>query len=146
MPIRADLRKHYGKRWREEIRPRILARAGHKCEQCGKPDRKRVWVYRPEHGEDQYWSLYSGLLQKWTYCALGGGGNFRLFPRQWHLARRILVVLAVCHRNHRSGEDDDSNLVAWCQWCHLHHDAGQHRETRATRKDAARPLLQEARA
>jgi len=32
MPIRPDQRHHYGREWRREIRPEILARAGDRCE------------------------------------------------------------------------------------------------------------------
>jgi hypothetical protein len=42
MPIRPDLRRFYGRDWRRVVRPRILARAGNKCEECGKPDREHV--------------------------------------------------------------------------------------------------------
>lgn len=35
VPIRPEFRHFYGREWREEIRPRILARAGNKCERCG---------------------------------------------------------------------------------------------------------------
>jgi hypothetical protein len=35
MPIRKEFRKFYGKKWREEIRPKVQARAGDCCEQCG---------------------------------------------------------------------------------------------------------------
>ena len=46
VPIQPELRHFYGVEWCEVIRPRILKRARYKCEQCGKPDRTRVWVYR----------------------------------------------------------------------------------------------------
>ena len=58
--------------------------------------------------------------------------------------RGIRVVLTVAHLNHTPGDDRDENLKALCQWCHLHHDAGHHKETRATRKDATRGLLASA--
>jgi hypothetical protein len=35
MPIRPDLRHFYGTIWKEEVRPKILARAGGRCEACG---------------------------------------------------------------------------------------------------------------
>jgi HNH endonuclease len=56
-------------------------------------------------------------------------------------SRVIEVVLTVAHLNHVAGDDRDENLAALCQYCHLMHDAEQHRESRATRKDSARPLL-----
>jgi hypothetical protein len=125
MPIRAELRKFYGREWRTVTRPRILLRASNKCEQCGKLNRRRVWVWRNRgvwpYPSDQYWSSVKGDGQRWHYCTYHGEvGNFRLFGAQWSQARRIRVVLTIAHLNHRPGDD---------------------KETRATRKDAARPLL-----
>lgn len=34
VPVRPELRKFYGYHWRYVIRPRILARAGGRCEKC----------------------------------------------------------------------------------------------------------------
>jgi HNH endonuclease len=53
----------------------------------------------------------------------------------------VKIVLTVAHLNHVAGEDDDENLAALCQRCHLKHDRPQHAESRAKRKDAGRPLL-----
>lgn len=53
-------------------------------------------------------------------------------------------MLAVAHLNHVAGDDRDENLKALCQWCHLHWDQIHHKETRSSRKDAARPLLKGA--
>ncbi len=158
MPIRPEYRKFYtaAAGW-PATRRRILERAGGrfnakgrylggaKCEQCGKPDRRQVWVYRsPSNG--QYWTQFTRRGQKWHYCLLGGAtGSFGLFgARQWKLARRIRVVLTIGHLNHTPGDDRDENLKALCQWCHFHHDKAHHKQTRCIRKDAARPLIQGA--
>jgi hypothetical protein len=138
MPIRPELRHFYGREWREKTRPRILARAGGRCEHCGKPNHRRVWVISLSPGS-QYWTLTKSR-QAWHYCNLAGGsGNFLLFD--WSAARRIRVVLTIAHLNHQAGDDRDENLKALCQWCHLNHDKEHHRETRAARKDGARPLF-----
>jgi hypothetical protein len=148
MPIRKELRQFYGREWRTVTRPRILARAGNRCEQCGKPNHCRVYVWKSslparQFHADQYWTLRK-RDQEWHYCSLNGAtGNFQLFgPGQWRQARRIRVVLTIAHLNHVSGDDRDENLKALCQWCHLNYDKSHHAETRAIRKDAARPLLQ----
>lgn len=141
MPIRPEFRHFYGKVWYEEIRPRILKRAGNRCEQCGKPDRAQVWVYKGVLG--QYWTLLKGIGQKWRYCAQEGAtGSFGLFGGQWREARRIRVLLQVAHLNHTPGDDRDENLKAWCQWCHLLYDRQHHKATRTTRKDSSRPLIE----
>jgi hypothetical protein len=139
MPIRSDLRHFYrGPAWKA-TRDRIMKRAKNRCEQCGKPNHRRVWVYRSA-GYGQYWTLVKGDGQRWTYCISGVSGSFKLFGAQWKEARRIRVVCTVAHLNHVAGDDRDENLRFWCQWCHLNWDKLHHRETRARRKDAARPI------
>jgi hypothetical protein len=145
MPTRKEFRHFYtGKEW-QATRQRILERAGYKCEQCGKPDREVVEtitgrglsIYGAGGRPEMYWRSVSCSWRTWLgirAIALTG------FPRK--KIRTIRVVLSVCHVNHVSGDDRDGNLRAWCQWCHLHFDQGKHKETRAIRKDAKRPLMQ----
>jgi len=142
MPIRPELRKFYRREWRTVIRPRILARAHNRCEKCGKPNGLLVWVYRSDSC-GQYWTPHLRPVSKqvWFYCGLRTEGNFVLRPEYFHLARRIRVVLTVAHLDHDPANNRDENLKALCQWCHLDHDRAHHKETRATRKDARRPLL-----
>lgn len=136
MPIRAELRHHYGREWRTVTRPRILARAGDKCEQCGVPNHTEVlrvggWWLEPLRSErvEQRWRDERGARHQNAIAAPHGP------------ARVIRVILTVAHLNHVAGDDRDENLKALCQWCHLNYDLGHHHETRAARKDAARPLL-----
>jgi hypothetical protein len=143
MPIRPEFRHFYrSPEWRA-ARKRVLARAKNRCEQCGKRDRRRVWVFRAITGRSQYWSSVKGDGQRWHCCVRNGLEirAFRLRREQWGLARQIRVILAVVHLNHRPGDDRDENLKALCQWCHLNYDKMQHRETRCNRKDRMRPLL-----
>jgi hypothetical protein len=115
MPIRPEFRKFYGRKWRTEIRPRILARARNKCERCG------VANYEV------------GIRER--------NGMFRPVPVRKRRGYEIRIVLTVAHLNHVPGDDRDENLQALCQYHHLRLDAEHHRETRATRKDRARPVL-----
>ena len=156
MPIRRELRKFYGREWRTVTRPRILARAGYKCEQCGIAN----------HGE---FMRIGGVWLEWRSSRQLVWRRSRLRVKfgslalpVWHdsdgsilaerpapglkAARMVRIVLTIGHVNHVAGDDRDENLKAWCQWCHLHHDKLHHAETRATRKDAARPLLSSAHA
>ena len=48
MPIRADLRKFYGREWKLGTRPRILARDGYRCTACG---RRLGALYLNRHGK-----------------------------------------------------------------------------------------------
>lgn len=147
MPIRADLRHFYGREWRLVTRPRILARAENRCERCGVPNHaevKRVRGFWLEEGAT--WAL--GAFRRWLTPDGGdwleGGvllGRAGIRRDPLGRRRRVRVVLTIAHLNHRAGDDRDENLRALCQWCHLNHDLVHHAETRATRKDAARPLL-----
>jgi hypothetical protein len=128
MPIRPELRQFYGAAWRNQTRPRILERDGNKCKFCGVPNHAEVWRFKGAWFErkTRHWFSPDGSP---LYSWLGRS----------HLVK---IVITVGHLNHVSGEDRDDNLASMCQWCHLHYDRSHHKETRAARKDAARPLLQ----
>lgn len=149
MPIRPELRHFYGRAWREEIRPRILARARNRCEQCGKPNGADIFTYT--------WSVrplrfasprahYMIWLRIGTRTWRDQAGR-RIPDKVWlatlrgSLPRRIRVQLGVAHADGDPANMNEENLRAWCTWCHLHHDQPQHKQSRATRKDSARPLL-----
>lgn len=145
MPIRKNLQHHYGPEWRAVTRPRILARAGNCCERCGKPNHESVATASGKNYHDNYWMV-------WTHAArfedlniepvfFNETGEPSGLIRSDAAYRTIRVVLTVAHLNHVPGDDRDENLAALCQWCHLIHDLTHHRESRADRKDAARPLL-----
>lgn len=140
MPIRKELQVFYGREWRTVTQPRILERAGNKCEACDVPNHTDVtriggcWL-------DQTVSWTDGVIEHWR----GTDGSF-IVDRPDGRERRIRVVLTVAHLNHISGDDRDENLKAWCQWCHLNYDKAHHAESRAVRKDASRPILQLAEA
>lgn len=153
MPLDKRIRRrYYGVHWYKQVRPPILLRAGGRfdergkylggarCEQCGKPDRQTVYVWRSQSC-GQYWTL-SLVLQDWHYCAMGGAqGSFRLFGKQIRQASKIKVFIQVCHLNHVRGDDRPPNLKALCGWCHTNYDKLQHKQTREEHKDARRPLL-----
>lgn len=83
----------YPDSWKSEIRPRILKRAGNKCEDCGAKNYKP----HPETGS--------------------------------------LVVLTIAHLDHDTEHNDDDNLRAWCQRCHLRYDRELHiNNAKVTRK------------
>jgi CubicO group peptidase (beta-lactamase class C family) len=142
MPIKKELRHFYGKHWRTVVRPRILARAGNRCERCHVPngliarrcagghwyDVRAVWVRGGTRRD--------GILKTWRDEA----GHPVAKPKG-AVVRSVGIVLTVAHLNHQAGDDRDENLKALCQWCHLLHDRVHHHETRATRKDLARPIL-----
>ena len=115
MPIPREIRRlHYGTHWLRDVRPRILALANNHCERCG---------------------VANGAVGVRTK------GLFHPVPVRRRRGREITIVLTVAHLNHVPGDDGDDNLRAWCQRCHLLYDREHHHQTRALRKDEARPLL-----
>lgn len=135
MPIRAELRHFYtGPIWLS-IRQRILTRADNRCEQCGKPNRETVMTVSGGYCF-MAWTLCDGAAA-WRDCY----GKIVARVSTSFAPRFVRVVLTIAHLNHVSGDDRDENLKALCQWCHLNYDKLHHRETRAERKDRARPLL-----
>lgn len=150
MPIRPEFRRFYGRAWREEIRPRILERARNRCERCGKPDYGRVYTITWRDGATarMAWCAEPAVIVS-AWRDDRGARNLPGLRERLKLApgmRAIRVILTVAHLNHTPGDDRDENLMALCQWCHLHYDQAHHKETRSARKDAARPLLAKAQA
>jgi sugar phosphate isomerase/epimerase len=149
MPIRKDLRHFYqGPAWRA-VRRRILARAGNACEQCHKPNGEAVETITGKSLNDpvMYWRATSSTWRDWrdwldrrAPAVVAAGIKAGL----WQNRRVVKVVITIAHLNHVAGDDRDENLKALCQWCHLHYDQTHHSATRATRKDAKRPLLEQS--
>lgn len=131
MPIRKELRHHYrGPTW-QAVRRRILTRARGRCEWCGKPDRRVLWV-----APDGRWSEFNGTAHVWR----DERGKPTREPYTDNL-RSVAVVLTVAHLNHVPDDNRDDNLAALCQRCHLRHDEPQHRASRAaTRRAKSRNL------
>ena len=121
MPLRPEERSRYPKNW-PEIRARIRARAGDKCEGCGVPNHTRI--VRTTEG----WRLAkSGII-----------------------IEKDIVVYIVCttaHLNHTPEDCRDENLRFWCQKCHNGYDA-RHRAAGIKERAAAgtmRLLFEEGR-
>lgn len=113
--------KDYPANWKTEIRPRILERSNHCCEQCGVKnyavgarDKNGQW-----HDERSIHTLNSSH----------GLELFGEFPRM------IKIVLTIAHMNHDITDNRPENLQALCQKCHLTYDAQYHaKNARETRK------------
>jgi hypothetical protein len=139
MPIRPEWRRFYGREWREQVRARILARAGGQCERCGKPDRRIVWTASGRRADGEHWMCWR--LSRYEPWRDQRGRTLPAGAPPPGRSRRVRVILTVAHLNHDPRDNRDTNLAALCQWCHLNYDRPHHRATRAARKDAARPLL-----
>lgn len=111
MPIRPENRSRYPANW-SEIRERIRARSGNRCEWCGVPN--GVVGYREADG---------------TFVRAWANGDV--------IGRKLIkIVLTVAHvHDHRPEACDDDNLAHLCQRCHLRHDIEHHKQTaHATRR------------
>lgn len=171
MPINPAVRHLYGPAWRATRRRILERAGGHfvvppgkrvaryagdaKCERCGVPDHRDVaraagWWLRTDrpclncivhlNGRSRSFGYTCKCLGYWV-SPNGQQTNTpaSIFPVS--IRRVVRIVITVAHLDHVAGHDTDDNLKALCQWCHLHHDQDQHKQTRSTRKDAARPLL-----
>lgn len=144
MPIRPDLKHFYGREWRTVIRPRILARDENRCNFCGKPNHATVnQIVEPGRRMWYFESVFTENHGAQTLLIDHHGSIVSAYPEDLPLRQGydVRVVLTVAHLNHDPSDMRDDNLAALCQWCHLHHDQQHHAETRATRKDQARPIL-----
>lgn len=130
MPIRPEHRAFYASPEWAAIRTRILARAGHVCEWCAKPNRELMLVTR-----GGYWRLSTSRV--WRDSA----GAMVMRPPHNLSVNVIRCVLTIAHLDHNPANNDDANLAALCQRCHLVHDTHQHhanaRRTRAERSGQA---------
>lgn len=58
---------------------------------------------------------------------------------EMHDGKLVKIILTTAHLDHDPTHNDDSNLAALCQRCHLRHDARQHAdnaaETRQRKRD-----------
>ena len=115
----------YPSNWKTEIRPRILARDQNRCRLCLVPN--YAVGYRDKNG-----GFYSA---EEIMNALEDHGR-DYFDEDGPLGhidgnqKPIRIVLTIAHWDHDLSNNDDSNLMALCQRCHLRHDKDQHKQSR----------------
>lgn len=117
MPI--DYNK-YPQNWKSEIVPRILERAGNKCEKCGLENKRQVYSVKlylrsNENGRYGYktiWFRDNRDAEKIKHLTTGKIKN-------------VKVILTIAHLDHDETNFNvkDDRLMAMCQWCHLNYDA-----------------------
>lgn len=120
MPIRREHRYFYPIDWLQLSVAIRFGRAKGCCEGCGRPHGQTV----VHLGDGRWWDAEAG---RWRD---GRGRVARLkvgTDDVLGLMRRTRVVLAAAHRNHDTADNTDTNLVAFCQRCHLIHDRPEHR-------------------
>lgn len=135
MPIRPEMRALYPapKVWRE-IRARILERAGHRCEWCKKPNGQHVNAF-----DRGVWWDFDRLIFR--------DERGRTANQPVGAGKIVRVVLTIAHLDHNpANNDEEHNLRALCQRCHLRYDAREHAKNAAARRAAkkkatAAPML-----
>jgi len=103
MPIRPENKDRYPENW-PEIRERILARAGNRCEEEGCRVPNHAVGYRDQDG-----TFHEGRSP----------------------GRKIIrIVLTIAHLDHNPENCADDNLRAWCQLHHNRYDRQHRNQTR----------------
>lgn len=124
MPIRKELRHLYKTPSYLAARQAAKERSGDACERCKQPNGTKFMRLD-----------YNGETDILPYIEGAQHGT------EW---RVVKVQCGAAHLNNVAGDDRPENVAWLCRGCHLHHDKPFHKETRATRKDRARPLLVKA--
>ena len=125
MPIRPEYRWLYPIDWPQLSAMIRFARAGGRCERCGRPHGQLVWHL----GDGRWWDTEHGMWRN------GRGKVLKGLPRRdaWppYLAiYRTRVALATAHLDHDPTNNRPRNLKALCQRCHMLHDCQEHRRQR----------------
>ena len=114
MPI--DYNK-YPPNWKSEIVPRILERAGDKCEFCGTKNHSFVWSVK----------LWIKDVKRYKFKTIwfnteSGAKRMKGIAGK---SKQVYVVLTIAHLDHdeENHEVTDERLRALCQYCHLNYDA-----------------------
>ncbi len=115
MPIKPENRGFYLIDWPQLSQAIRFGRALGRCEKCGVPHKTVVYHL----GDGRWWDAEN---RRWVGGKVTG-------PDMVHL-RRTYIVLATAHRDHDEGNSSPKNLAAWCQACHIRHDAPEHARRR----------------
>ena len=118
----------------KEIRRRTLNRANNRCEQCNV--RNRDWVWRgTANGKPIYQTADLNVYCAETGAHLSESGLDISMDVGENGDKLTRIVLTIAHKDHDIANNDDGNLAAWCQRCHLAHDRELHTaNARATRE------------
>lgn len=114
----------YPKNWKSEIRPRILDRANHSCEKCKVPNYELI--IRGMIGENEVYQNMNGII----YNCTNGERIGEDYVGNLKKAREVKIVLTIAHLDHDITNNEDANLRAYCQKCHINHDKYFHLKNR----------------
>lgn len=125
MPINKELRDLYPANW-QEIRQRILERAGHSCEYCGLAD--GAFGYRDADGEFQHAPADDAAGERLLLWS-------ETIPED---AKLFAIKLTVAHLEHDPRRNSDADLAALCCQCHNRHDGLHRARNRSKTRDRRR--------
>ena len=123
MPIRREHRFFYPIDWPQLSDAIRFRRAQGRCEECARPHLQRIFHL----GDGRWWDAETGGWRD------GQGCRLRQRLRDENLLMRVRVtkvVLAAAHRDHDTANNEDANLAAFCQRCHILHDRDEHQRRR----------------
>lgn len=131
MPI--DYSK-YPPNWKSEIVPRILDRAGHRCEWCGLENKSKVWSV-------PLFIRAAGRYKIKRFWLRDESDMERMKSSACEPVKQVTVVLTIAHLDHDETNHDvtDERLAALCQVCHLNYDAPEKYRRACNKSD--QPLL-----
>jgi hypothetical protein len=115
MPIKPENIDRYPPDW-QQIRERILKRAGNRCE--GSP------AFPDCRAPNNWCRIKSTGTLVPPHHIVTVDGRPLLAPDEF-----TRIVLTIGHLDHTPENCDESNLRAWCQRCHLNYDAKHHAQT-----------------
>lgn len=86
-------------------------------------------------------TIRARILHRAEYACEGSPAfpGCRALYGQPHPVTGSKVVLTIAHLDHDTAHNDDTNLKAWCQRCHLNYDAHHHRRSRCAEKELEYP-------
>lgn len=76
-------------------------------------------------------------------CGHDHGGRCEARHLEIHPITGSRVILTTGHRDHNPPNVDPDNLRAWCQRCHLAHDAEHHAKGRLRTREIRRAIIVE---
>lgn len=109
--------KDYPIDWFSRIRPAILERAGHCCEECGAPN--YAILSTPDRELIENCASYKEAREKRKHCFTSDRCD-----------GFVTIVLTIAHMDHFTMNNDPKNLKALCQKCHNSYDAKHRAKTR----------------
>jgi len=118
MPINPELKHLYPADWKAISQRIRFARAKGRCESCDVP-----------HG---WFRALNGWVLDPMLAAIGLLGAVAAFEMK--LSK---IILTTAHLDHDPTNNDENNLAALCQRCHLAHDLQHHLTSRRINREKA---------